>query len=310
MRRAPQMVAVALAVCALGCGGASSDPGLNALMRATGAQYAPGELLEDMGAAGPTVDSISTNSTTVKPGLPARSLTGSASSTATSVLVGLSGDDAHWILPMGIEDSEQVGNYTFQTTLSFSSDLPAGPRNLVFRAVDAGGQVGASRLLPIKVPMFIPSGALVVTLEWDTEADLDLHLSVPNAADPSMPVVVWSRAPLALPSDPKPTADAVMTAGQLDGDSNSGCVIDGGRQEDVVFPVAPAPAPPAGDYVVRVDAPSLCGQGVARWHALAIVNGDLDNPLGEAFGQASDLDASRPHTASSGVIAFTFSFGP
>jgi hypothetical protein len=310
MRRAPQMVAAALAIFALGCGGASSDPGLNALMRATGAQYAPGELMEDMGAAGPTVDAISTNSTTVKPGLPARSLTGSASSTATAVLVGLSGDDAHWIVPMGIEDSEQVGNYTFQTTLSFSSDLPAGPRNLVFRAVDAGGQLGASRLLPIKVPLSLPSGALVVSLQWDTEADLDLHLQVPNAADPTMPLIVWSRAPLALPSDPKPTADAVMTAGQLDGDSNSGCIIDGRRQEDVVFPVAPAPAPPTGDYVVRVDAPSMCGQGVARWHALAVVDGDVDNPAGEAFGQVTDFDASRAHAASSGVIAFTFSFGP
>jgi hypothetical protein len=59
---------------------------------------------------------------------------------------------------------------------------------------------------------------------------------------------------------------------------------------------------------VRVDTSSLCGQGVARWHAIAVANDDVDNPIAEAVGQVSDLDASRPHVATSGILAFTFTF--
>jgi hypothetical protein len=310
-RRRSSLVMMSLLALAGACGGASSDPGLGALMRATGAQYVPGELMDDMNAPGPTVDFVSTNSTTVNPGLPSRTFTGSASHTATAVMIGLSGDDAHWIVPTGTMDSDQPGNYTFQTALSFSSALPLGPRTLVFRAVDASGEVGVSRDLGIKVQVQVPSGALVVTLTWDTEADLDLHVTVPNAMDPTMPVIVWSRAPLALPMVPLGgtpyTADQIASAGALDGDSNSGCVIDGRRQEDLIFPVAPAPAPPAGTYEVRVDASSMCGQGVARWHAIAVANGDVDNPLGEAVGQLTDLDAAGTHVATSGILAFTFS---
>jgi hypothetical protein len=296
----------------LGCGGASSDPGYDALMRATGAQYASGELAIDMTTtSGPTVDLISTNSTVVSPGLPSRSFTGSASKTATAVLVGLAGDDAHWIVPTGTLDTDTPGNHTFQTSLSFSATLAVGPHQLNFRAVDATGDVGVSRVLTLKAQSQIPMGSLVVTLTWDTEADLDLHVTVPNASDPTMPVVVWAKAPLALPpvgsSDPAYTAAQVAAAGSLDIDSNAQCVIDGRRQEDLIFPVAPAPPPPAGSYEVRVDAMSMCGQGVAHWHAIAVVDDDVDHPVGEAFGQLTDLDASRAHVAGSGILAFTFS---
>jgi hypothetical protein len=171
--------------------------------------------------------------------------------------------------------------------------------------------MGVSRVLSLKVQSQVPTGALVVTLTWDTESDLDLHVTVPNATDPSMPVIVWAKAPLALPpvgsSDPAYTAAQVAAAGSLDIDSNAQCVIDGRRQEDLIFPVAPAPPPPAGTYEVRVDAMSMCGQGVAHWHAIAVVDNDVEHPVGEAFGQLTDLDASRPHVATSGILAFTFS---
>jgi hypothetical protein len=298
-----------------GCSGATADPGLDALVRASGAQFVRGALESDMSAPGPMVTLISTNSTVVAAGF-SRNLTGSASGKATAVLIGLEGDVGYWIVPTGVMDTDSPGNYTFQTTLAFSASLPTGPAKLIFRAVDASGQIGASRELQVKVTEPLPMGSLVVSLDWDTEADLDLHVTVPNAIDPNSPVVVWAKQPLALPSvdamgNPLPhPMMQVMNAGSLDLDSNANCAIDGRRQENLIFPVstatAPVPAPPSGTYEVRVDAWSMCGQPVARWHAIAVKDNDVDNPLGEAVGQLTDLDASRPHVATSGILAFTF----
>ncbi|HEX4405918.1 MAG TPA: hypothetical protein VH560_13870 [Polyangia bacterium] len=316
MRGAISSAILSLLAVGAGCGGASADTGLDSLMRASGAQYASGELMSDMTATGPAVAFVQTNSTVITAGL-SRNIGGSATGTATAVQIGLSGDNAHWIVPTGTMDTDTPGNFTFQTVLSFSSTLPAGMRTIVFRAVDKDGQLGASHDLAVRVQSPIPQGTLVVSLDWDTESDLDLHVTVPNATDATNPVIVWAKSPLALP-----VADAmgnpiihnsaqVAAAGALDYDSNAGCVIDGRRQENLIFPVGtpavPATPPPSGTYEVRVDTTSLCGQGSARWHAIAVANGDTDNPLGEAIGQVSDLDAARPHVAASGVLAFTFS---
>ena len=63
-------------------------------------------------------------------------------------------------------------------------------------------------------------------------------------------------------------------------------------------------AAPSGTYEVRVDATSLCGQVTARWHAYAITSsGEV---LGEAYGQATDIDTQGSHGPATGTLAFTF----
>jgi hypothetical protein len=151
---------------------------------------------------------------------------------------------------------------------------------------------------------------LVITLQWDTEADLDLKVRIPNAANPMSPIDVWTKHRVALPTpgpaDPPYTDAEVEKVGQLDYDSNANCVIDGLREEDVAFQ-EPSPSPkaaPSGTYEVRVDATSLCGQPTARWHVYAIANGtDL---LGEAYGQALDIDTQGSHGPATGTLAFSF----
>jgi hypothetical protein len=243
----------------------------------------------------------------VQPGATDRSVSGSAGATSRAVLIGLEHDDAHWILPVGAEDFDFPGSFTFQTRLSFSRSLQPGRYELVLRATDAGGTVGPAQTLALTVASPAPSGALVVTLEWDVDADLDLKLRMPNTANTGMPGAfddVWAKAPLALPpqrpGDPSYTADEIASAGKLDLDSNSQCRIDGIRQENVVFPQAP----PSGSYEVRVDAFSMCGQVAARWRAVAVL-GD-GQVLGEARGRMSDTDTRGAHTASTGLLAFGF----
>jgi len=292
-----------IAAAAAGCGGATPGSGATAWLRASGGQLVAGELAAESGVSGPTVDGISSRNTLVFPGAQGRTLGGSISGTATGVLIGLSGDSAHWILPAGVEDTQTAGDFTFGTQLSFSPEIPLGDRPLVLRAVDASGQVGPAQVLPLKVQPLVPAGTLVVTLAWDSESDLDLHVTVPNPD--GAPFDVWSKAPLALqpPADAPLTPDQVKAAGLLDFDSNSQCLIDGRRQENLVF----AQPPPAGTYEVRVDAFSMCGQPTARWQALAVTDGDVDHPVGQAFGQASDLDTRGKHAAGAGRLAFTFS---
>jgi hypothetical protein len=290
-------------------GGASSDTGVTALLRlsGTGVQFIPGALGTESAADMPTMLGINISTNIVFPGATGRSLSGSANG-SSAVLVGLDGDSGHWVVPTGMPDTDVAGAFDFQASLSLSPLLPLVPadRSVIFRAVDAQGTVGPPLSLGIKVQALTAAGGepLVVTLQWDAEADLDLKLRVPNAANPSKPIDVWTKNRVALPplgnSDPPYTNDDIKGAGQLDYDSNSNCVIDSLRQEDVVF----SAAPPSGEYEVRIDAFSMCGQVAARWHAYATANGS--ERLGEAYGQAGDIDTQGSHGPATGTLAFRF----
>lgn len=293
-----------VAAAALGCGGADPSSGQTAFLGAAGAQFVPGALSVEGGGSAPTVASIRSNNTRVFPGAIGRTVVGSVSPTATAVLIGLDGDSGHWLVPTGVEDLDIPGNYVFQTRLSFSPQTPLGPQTLLFRAVDGSAQVGPAQRLGLMVDSTRPQGALVVTLEWDTEADLDLKLAVPNPDLPGKTFDVWAKQPTALPprqaSDMPPTDEEIAAAGQLDFDSNAQCVIDGRRQEDVVYPNAPT----TGTYEVRVDTVSLCAEATARWHAIAQAG---DQILGEAYGQSTASDTRGSHGPRSGTLAFSFS---
>jgi hypothetical protein len=300
------LAGLSLGLLGAGCHGVSPASGLSALMRASNAQYEPGELGTGDPAEKPTVDSIKSNNTRVFPGAQGRSVSGSASGTATAVLIGLEGDSAHWLVPVGAPDLDMVGNFTFGSSLSFSPDLPPGPRSLRFRAIDDAGRIGPAQALTLKVDDPLPSGKLVIQLDWDTEADLDLHVRIPNPANPDLPYFdVWAKEPRGLPPPPQGTSYSegdLDAGGRLLFDSNGQCVIDGEHREFMVFPTV---APP-GEYEVRVDTFSLCAETTARWHVAAFSNLGEVVPLAEASGQSTDRDTAGAHTGGSGVLAFTF----
>ena len=95
-------------------------------------------------------------------------------------------------------------------------------------------------------------------------------------------------------------AAAVAAAGSLDFDSNAGCAIDGRRQENIIY----TQQPPPGDYTVRVDASSLCGQVDAQWRVTATTaDGTVQR---SAQWEATDADTRGSHGAGAGRLAFTF----
>jgi hypothetical protein len=301
-------VAILLSVAA-GCGGASEQTGITANLRLSTGQFVPGALQPDPMASGPKV-SVSLGVAKVAPGAQNLPLSGGVQM-GTSVLVGLADDAGYWIVPAPNRDAIEPDTYTFSTRMAFSPEIPTGTQMLIARGVDADGTIGPSQQFALTIAPAVPAGALVFSLTWDTQADLDLHVLVPNpepdpmTGGPGAPIEIWSRnqvgvAPATVPRTPDEMKAAVAAAGRLDFDSNSGCVIDGRRQEDVIF----TEGPPDGEYIARVDTFSLCGQTSAQWQ-LTVSNPDgyVVNP---ASWQSTDADTRGPHGLGAGRLAVQF----
>jgi hypothetical protein len=285
------MVAVvALAACT---SGVTDDPALGALMRIEGAQFVHGAM-PAVSTAAPTVASIDLATNTIWPGEIDKSLTGALGASATAAAIALSGDEGYWIVPAGVPDFSAPTLPTFLATASFAATLSPGPYALQIRAVDASGAFGAPSTQTLTALAAPPSGssadgaksALVVSLAWDTEADLDLHVDDPDGNE------IYHGDPLTTSADGG-------VAGELDFDSNANCVIDGRRQEDVTW----TSSPPSGHYRVLVDAASLCGQSIAHWTVHVTLRGA---DLGSASGVALDSDTWGPHDRGDGLLALAF----
>jgi hypothetical protein len=297
-------LAAALAAAAPACGGADPASGVGALMRVSNAQFVEGALPSSQSETEPAVRGVSLLNTNVYPGQEGFPVSGAVEDGAT-ILIGLAGDAGYWIVAAPLADSTTPDNYDFSTQISFSPLLPAGMQTLVLRGVAPDGQIGPAQELTLTVAPNVPTGALVITLEWDTQSDLDLHVVIPNTVDPTKPIEIWARAPVGLPPPqlgvPPATPDEIAAAGYLDFDSNAACVIDGRRQENVIF----AASPPSGNYVVRVDASSLCGQADAQWQVIATTADGTR--LGFARWEATDADTRGSHGLGAGRLAFNFS---
>jgi hypothetical protein len=128
-----------------------------------------------------------------------------------------------------------------------------------------------------------------------------------DRTDPKAPtsIEVWANQPTSLP--PRPTFDPytperIMAGGQLDYDSNAGCVIDGRRAESVVWGGPPLPM---GRYIVRVDTVSLCGEVAAQWRVDVFKDGN-PVPIAAVRGESVDGDTRFGHTQGAGVLALEF----
>jgi len=150
-------------------------------------------------------------------------------------------------------------------------------------------------------------GDVVVALDWEGAADLDVHVVDPTGAEvwqghPN----TWQRPPPGSPVDPC----AVASGGILDRDANADCARSGRTSEHVVWTsrtcggTAIAPVLPAGTYTVRVEARSSCGAASAPWAASVYVAGAL---AASARGIATDYEATYDgHGTGAGTTALQF----
>ncbi len=274
------------------CSGASADPGADALLRVEGAEFVRGA--PPAAGSGPSVAQVRLVTNTFLPGSVGKSCTGALAAGSTAALVSLDGDVGYWIVPAGVPDVATPGLPSFRAALDFSFALAPGGHDLVVRAADAAGNVGAPSVTPLVAASRVPAGHFVVSLSWDTEADLDLHVVQPDGIE------IWKGNPNSYeppapgtPPDPSAYAKGAM----LDVDSNAACVIDGRRLENVIYGATPAPK---GHYVVRVDTFSLCKEQAARWKVAALLEGE---EVASASGVALPSDTQFDHGRGAGVLA-------
>ncbi len=280
------------------CGaGTPFEPGLSSLLRVQGAQFVDGPM-PDPASAAPHVDSLAFPTNTIWPSEIDKAFSGSLDPSATAVAVALSGDRGYWIVTAGVPDVSAPTLPTFRSTASFSPALAPGQYTFEARAVDSSGHFGlpaTQTLTAIGAPPSAPApiGDLVVTLTWDSESDLDLHVVDPLGNE------IYYGDPSSAPFGVAQADADAGSYGTLDFDSNAGCVIDGLRREDVVWPGPP----PTGSYQVRVDTPSLCGQPIANFNVIATLYGSL---IGQASGVALDSSTWGAHGRGAGTLVLTF----
>ena len=306
MRPGVPLVAWALAsVLCLGCSGADPQSGVTAYFRLQGAQPVAGEIDQSDNATVPEIHRIDSQNNTVYPGIVGKSIGGSAGPNTVAVLIGLVGDSAHWVLPVQALDQANPGDFIFSGKASFSPTIPLGAATLVYRAVDAKGDIGPIAKQALEIQGAAAKGAFIISLDWDTEADLDLRVTAPDATGKE--VEIWSRKQSSLippgPMDPPVTQADIDAAGRLDVDSNNQCVIDGRRQENIYWTTMP---PSTGAlYTVRVDAFSMCGEVLAHWRVRVLMDGQV---VQQAEGQMGDTDTRFDHGPGGGLLALQFTY--
>jgi hypothetical protein len=279
------------------CGPTVSDnPGSAAYMQIVGAQFVSGPMPAGS-PSGPNVLAIDLVNSNIYPNFPDDPVAGTVSPAATAVAIGLKGDIGYWVVVAGVPSFTTPNDPSFAATASFSGGIVAGQYTLLVQAVDQQGNFGlpSTEILfaassPPSAP--IPTGQLVVTLTWDDNANLDLHVVDPDGQD-----LYWGNQS----TEPPFSFEQVDggSYGYIDDDSNANCIIDGFDREDAIWPKAP----PSGQYTVRVDAASLCGEPDAYWTVTATLRGKA---VGEAQGVAVDADTRGSHGSGAGVTAFTF----
>jgi hypothetical protein len=289
-----------LVACGLGgaasCASVRADTGSDAYMIVPGGQFVRGPM-PDGSDGGPEVAQLDLIDNNIWAGMQGDAISGALGANATAAAIGLQGDHGYWVVTAGVPSIATPDNPSFSATASFSEGIVLGSYTLVVRGVDSSGNFGvasAQVLVAEDSPTNpTPTGQLVVKLTWDTESNLNLHVLDPTGAE-----IYWNEQSSEPPS-PNASTDA-GSFGYIDYDSNANCVIDGLRREDVVWPGTP----PSGQYTVRVDTPSLCGEPVANWTVTVVLQGA---EIAHASGVALDADTRSAHGLGAGQLALQFS---
>jgi hypothetical protein len=275
-------VACAGALALLDCGvGQSSNNGVSEPLQVIGGQFFEGDLpgtppppIPDAGSleAGTSSSlaplSIAFASVPVLPivaGASGQMISGSASDDAVSVGVRFPDEGGgYWVVPVGPKDPMFPGQITFKFTANFNADDRPGKRKLRFVAIDSAGHGGtqsdSALCLQPRVPddghtcnPAKPLPAAVISLRWDSNFDVDLHVVTPDGLD------INPKSPVGEPYDgglPIPAGTS-----RIDRDSMGSCVPDDYLEEDLVFPDPPAKGP----YLIFADPFAACGQAATRF---------------------------------------------
>ena len=222
-----------LLACAVACAGAgacssgvTADAGDDAYMQVPGARFVRGAMPAGS-ATGPAVTQVALVNSNIWAGLSNDPISGALGPTATAAAIGLEGDVGYWVVGAGVPSVATPTSPSFVATASFSRGIVLGSYRLVVRAVDEGGHYGDPATLTLVAetsPTNPPaSGALVVTLTWDTEANLSLSTSSIQAEPRSTGTRRSSQPPFAFAQTETAAATARSTTTRTPTASSTGC---------------------------------------------------------------------------------------
>jgi hypothetical protein len=272
-------------------------------MSVSGGQFVPGDLpgAPAIDGGGPTgaggtppplsVLEVDYNNVQVVPGAAGKSLGGIVTSDAVAVGVRLADmGTGYWVVPVGARDAQVPNGSDVGFSASFNADDAPGPHPLRMVALDANGSGGQQVDTQMCIQSRIPDNghacsagtavpAVVFTLRWDANFDVDLHVIAPDGTD-----INPKTNPLQFPTDAgqPPAGDPA-----IDRDSLGHCVPDGLRQEDLVFQNYPL----VGPYDIYADPFDPCGQSAVRFQ-LTIYEAGGDGELHATYSQGGELIAN------------------
>jgi hypothetical protein len=211
--------------------------------------------------------------------------------TSDTVAIGVSLDDdgaGYWVVPVGGLDPIMAGKVDWGFFADFNPAIAPGRHALRLVALDAAGGAGTQVDVSVCIDTAVPDNAhvcipnhappaAVISLQWDDDFDLDLHVIAPDGTD------IGPKNPAGLPDGGVP--DGGVAA--INRDSEQGCVRDAFRREDLVFASPPAP----GTYDIFVTPFAACGQAAARFTVTVYALGGTcpDCALAPTFTQSGEL---------------------
>lgn len=260
------------------CTGRSITEGLTEPLAVQNAQFVEGELpglrplsieeiVAEVPAQKPSPTSASTEVLAINTNSAGIPFSGLVSDDALSVAVTLKDESSgYWVFPAGAPDPTRTGFLNYSFVADFHESLPPGRHELLVAAVDAKGKSGnqASAILCVNSPVpdygnacspEIAPPDLVVSLSWDSPADLDLVVVTPTGK------VVEPKNPTTAEPNERgqidPTAPGV---GNLQFDSNNDCV-PGAQRENLVFRTLPR----GGKYLIYANLNRACDERDVRY---------------------------------------------
>jgi hypothetical protein len=316
------------ALMALDCGGGqSSDNGVDEPLQVIGGQFFEGDLpgtrprpepdagnADDAGTSpttGPlSVAFVSVPVLPVAAGQSGQVISGFVTDDAVSVGVRFPDEGTgFWVVPVGPTDPMFPGDISFKFTANFNAGDRAGKRALRFVAIDGAGHAGTQSDGALCFQPRVPDNghtcnpakplpSAVISLRWDANFDVDLHVVTPDGLD------INPKAPIGEPFDG--TLPVPMGTPRIDRDSLRNCTPDGYLEEDLVFPDPPA----KGNYLIYAEPFAACGQTATRF-TLTIYEAQGTCPACQqraAFTRSGELLASQVTAGTSrGLFVYTYS---
>jgi uncharacterized protein YfaP (DUF2135 family) len=251
---------------------------------------APGQLHSGSAPAsrgGPRI-TVGGNQTVINGGTLAVAITADAAFNAVYMFIGGrtlgvvgefgSGIQGHYEMRLpGAQNSATV-------LLTFPQQIPLEQFDLQFAVANTAGAVGPYSTLTTNVTE-VGTGDVQVTLSWDANSDVDLHVVAPGNDE-----IYWARR-------------ESPSGGTLDLDSNAGCDIDGVRNENITWPLGRAPR---GHYIVRVDYWSNCNVSRTEFTVRVNNSGAAQIATGSFTGEGDQGGAGSGQT----MLTFDRSTGP